>query len=514
MLPDKFPPVVLDNVLSYLENHDLVALCRTCKSFYASITKSLYSRPWPTQARQKLEQCRALNPDNAKYLREYCCTNIQQLAQVMSKYPLRLERLKLSFHGPGISVRDKKKFNEDFADLVSSMHSDSFIAEIDCSDTNALDILPLLARFHAFRNLESVIIKYWESGEVCSSERLSTIQPIINALSTCSQLKRIDIVSNKMKGWNVELGKRLPNLRAVRFHLALLDDLPEMTESHLRQLEAYKKRNIFVQVTAKSEYVQFYDVALELDEKELVSFIEWLIYGEQYFQVEVDKNDKFVLDLRGFKQKERDKILTTVKKLPFKHPVDLECDVSAKDSDLLYFPDPTKESNLLKYLLHPQITHLELSVKQSIHSKFIPSIIQTLENLSRIVVILRARKPILEYEEDDEDEGIHDGCCEHILEPDAWCTRAIFSPALNCNDLEKSVCFNLGLKVNQQPRWRIFEQIDNGEREWFSQERLKGMEGRNVEIQKELTGWFKMNSHLRSIDFRIFAGEPWQLSGI
>jgi F-box-like len=513
MLPDKFPPVVLHNILSYLENRDLVALCRTCKSFYASVIKSLYSRPWPTQVGQKLEQCLALNPGNAKYLREYHCTNIHQLAQVMSKYPLRLERLKLSSHLLGISVRDKKKFNDDFTDLVSSMHPDSFIAEIDCSDTNALDVCPLLARFHAFRNLESLTIKYWELGEVRPSKRLSNIQPVFDALSTCSQLKRINIVSNKMGDWHVQLGKRLPNLRAVRFHLALLDELPEMTESHLRQLETHKSRNVFVQVTAKSQYIQLYDAALGLDDEELVSFIEWLIYGDQYFQVEVDKKDKFVLDLRVFKPKERDKILTIVKKLSFKQSLGLQCDVSAKDSDLLYFPDPIKESNLLKYLLHPQITHLELSVKQSIHSKFIPSIIQTLENLSHIVVILCARKPILEDDEDD-DEGIHDGCCEYILEPDAWCTRAIFSPALNCVDLEKSVCFNLGLKVNQKPRWRIFEQVDNRERERFSQEMLKGMENRNVEIQKELSAWFKMNLHLRSIDFRIFAGEPWQLSGI
>src|SRR5215471_8502502 len=97
MVPE-LPPVVMDNILAQLENRDLVALCRTCKTFYASAIKSLYSKEWPQKARQQLESSLAFKPEHTKYLREYHCTNIQQLTQLLSSYPMRLERLKMYFN--------------------------------------------------------------------------------------------------------------------------------------------------------------------------------------------------------------------------------------------------------------------------------------------------------------------------------------------------------------------------------------------------------------------------------
>ena len=524
MLPDKLPPVVMDNIFSFLGNPDLVALCRTCKAIYASAIKALYSKKWPKNGKRKLRQSLALNPDNAKYLREYHCTNIQQLSQVLAKQPLRLERLKLYFNERQISAHVKKKFHEAVAGLVSSMHPNTSIEEIDCSLTNPallykqdigkIEWVRLLEKFHAFRNLESVILKCREFGDRGRCETFGDIQTVIDQLSNCLQLSRITFIDAEinMEDWRVDLGVRLPSLRGIRFHYKAPIGLPEITEAVMRDLEVYKDRGVYFQVTAKSyseQYVQFYDAALRLNKETRNFFIEWLVYGEQYFQIEVNKNDKFILDLGAFKPKERDKILTVVKKLSLKYDLGIKMNLYARDSDILYFPDPTKESAMLKNLLHPRITSLDLSVKQSIHTKFIPSLIQTLENLSDIVVILLARKPVLEDDCRDEDEGVHDGCCERILDPGAWCTRAVYSVALSCYDLEKSVRFNLELKVKQKPRWTIFEHHDCEEHEWPDQEILKGMETRNAEIQKELTTWFKLNSRLRSINFRVFAGEPW-----
>jgi hypothetical protein len=284
----------------------------------------------------------------------------------------------------------------------------------------------------------------------------------------------------------------------------------------MNYLQNYKKRGVFFQVTAESyskQYVQFYHAALRLNEKEVNSFVAWLIYGERYFQIEADKNSEFILDLLNLKPKDRDRILTIAKGLSFEGKVEVQMSLYARDSDILYFPDPTKESTMLKNLLNTQITSLHLSVKQSIHTKFIPSLIQTLNHLRRIVVTLPTRKPILDDDYFDTTEGEHDGCCEHILEPGAWCTRAIYSVAIACCDLEKSICFNLQLKVGQKPLWTMYERREDDFQEFLYQGPWAEMESRNGEIQKELTAWFKLNSNLKLINFRVFAGSPWYLRG-
>ena len=107
------------------------------------------------------------------------------------------------------------------------------------------------------------------------------------------------------------------------------------------------------------------------------------------------------------------------------------------------------------------------------------------------------------------DELCQRNSCEHILDPAAWCTRAIYSVALRCSQFDYSVCFNLELKVDQKPRWTIHEYERGEEQEWVDQKSLKGLETRNADIQKELMGWFKLNAGLRSINFRVFTGEPW-----
>ncbi len=261
--------------------------------------------------------------------------------------------------------------------------------------------------------------------------------------------------------------------------------------------------------------MKFYDVALKLPDEEQKSFIEWLVLGEQYFQTEVNKKDRFLLDLRTSccNSCERDKILKIVQKLPLNDNFGLQVNLYARDSDILYFPDLSKETESLKNLLHKQITYLEVSVKQSIHTKFIPSLIQSLKNLSQVTVNVQARRPVLSDDAYDDygetDELCQRNSCEHILDPAAWCTRAIYSVALRCSQFDYSVCFNLELKVDQKPRWTIHEYERGEEQEWVDQKSLKGLETRNADIQKELMGWFKLNAGLRLINFRVFTGEPW-----
>ena len=526
MLPE-LPPVVMDNILEQLENQDLVALCRTCKTFYASAMKSLYSQQWPQKARRQLELSLGFKPENTKYVREYHCTNIQQLSQLLSKYPMRLERLKMYFNERQPLILTINKFDEDCTKLVSSIHPETLIEEIDCSELNPVlfcnESYSVNGRFiekiGAFRGLESLIVKAWEFGQQCRGDTFQSIQPVIDQLASLP-LKRITFIDADFSPseWRVNLGEKLPSLQAVQFHYAFPSGVPEITVAQLRILEAYKERGVFFQVTASSyseQYMQFYYTALKLPDEEQKSFIEWLVLGEQYFQTEVGKKDRFLLDLRSsnYNSRDRDKILKFVQKLPLKDNFSLQVNLYSRDSDIFYFPDPSKEAEFFKNFLHKQISYLEVCVKQSIHTKFIPSLIQSLKNLSQITVTVQARKPALSDNDYDDYGEMNDCCqqnrCEHILDPGPWCTRAIYSVALGCNEFDCSVCFNLELKVNQKPRWTIHEYEGDEQTVRVDQKSLKGLENRNTDIQKELTGWFKLNRGLRSINFRVYAGEPW-----
>ena len=525
MLPE-LPPVVMDNILSQLENQDLVALCRTCKTFYASAIKSLYSKQWPQKARHHLESSLAFKPENTRYLREYHCTNIQQLSQLLSKHPMRLERLKIYFNETQPSALDINKFDEDCIKLISSMHPETLIQEIDCSELNPILFCNksysvngrFIEKICAFQGLESLIVKVWESGKQCRGDTFQSIQPVIDQLGSL-QLKHITFIDAEISPteWRINLGEKLPNLRAVQFHYTVPSGVPEITVAQLKVLEAYKERGVFFQVTATSysqQYMQFYDIALQLPDEEQKSFIEWLVLGEQYFQTEVGKKDRFLLDLRSnVNSRDRDKIIKFVEKLPLKDNFGLQINLYASDSDTLYFPDPSREAESFKNFLHKKIKYLAVSVKQSIHTKFIPFLIQSLKDLSQITVIVQARKPALSDNDSDGDREIDDcclqNCCEHILDPGPWCTRAIYSVALRCNEFHHSVSFNLELRVNKNPRWVIHKYEDNGEAKCVDQKNLKGLEKRNSDIQKELTGWFKLNAGLRSLNFRVHVGEPW-----
>jgi len=524
---DKISPVVMDNIMEYLDNRDLAVLCRTSKAMNACAIKSLYSRPWPFKARNKIETCLTLNPHNTIYLREYHCTNIQQLSRIISKYPLQLNLLKLNYNARQISSKTKCQFHEACVELISHIHPQTRIREIDFSETNpallcindcyGINSGRFIEKLYAFQGLESLILKCWEFGDQTRSETFTCIQDVFDTIN-CPQLQCITFVDADIvvREWEVVLRDKLPNLKGVRFHYTHPTSTVEITEAEFAYLREYKRRKVYFQVTAyiySKRYLSLFEAALRnRNEEEVGSFIEWLVYGEKYFQIEMDKRNNFILDLRCLKQKERDKILKFIQKLSFEPNFGLQLSLYVKDSDSFYFPKQIKQSHLLQNLLPlSNLTSLELHVQQSIHTKFVPTIIRSLPLLSTIIIGLNARKPDLEPSFYDTSITDHDGCCELPLEPGPWFTRAIYNVAITCQYLESSVCFNLVLKREQSPKWRIYDYDDKVQVEWADEPILGEMGEKNSEIMKELSRWFKVNSGLKVIDFRVFSGEPWDL---
>lgn len=514
MFLNDLPPIVLDDIFSYLHFRDLGMLCRTSRAIHSIAIRSLYSRKWPTYGWYGLEKCLARNPENAKYLREYHVTDIPRLTQFLQKCPLRLERLKFYFDRRPCSNKRKQVFEKDIENLVSSMHPDASIDELDCSEMNVTLISArFLEAMNAFRNLTKAIFACWEYRNYKYIDKLRA-QDIVDVIK-CDNLKCITFVYANVdtSEWGLNLGELLPKVKGIRFHYLLPSKkLPKFAKSEVENVKELKRRQIFFQVTNDSiseQWIPFYSAAIRSEKEELDAFLEWLIYGERFFQIELAARDMFWLDLRALKSVDRDKTLKVFQNLHFRDCFGVRLSLYADDSNTLYFPHLSKTKPILSDLLHARLRYLHMSLKRSVHTNFIPSLIRSLKQLSRLVVSVSTRKPTPQDGLYDNGAGERNHCCKISLVPGAFCTRTSYNICIDCCELGDSICFNLELKVNQRPRWTIYG-FDNAEQIWvqrFHTNHLQETDTCNVEFQGELERWLRLNSGLSLIDFRIFTGK-------
>ena len=229
------PHLIFDHILHFLHVTDLLALSQTCRALNLVVNRVLYGqasrlftdfylRSHIPDRLLLLEECISLNPQNARFLREYSACTLESLEKLLPHVPLTLRLLDLP-----LSV----DWFEDarFENAVSEIHVDTIIEEITAMDaastfyTSILKESEKLAYFvipsvlHHFRGLKKFTITIPRDFLV----RGLPIHPpnIINHVN-CPQLEHLIFNGPGANGFAYP-SKSLSNLKFLEIKSELLE---------------------------------------------------------------------------------------------------------------------------------------------------------------------------------------------------------------------------------------------------------------------------------------------------
>jgi hypothetical protein len=388
----------------------------------------------------------------------------------------------------------------------------------------------LLDRLAYIKGIEKVILRPWYGAD--RTQTYKTAQEVLDALASLSSLRHITFIDVDICPDDWQLGfteGTLPTLQSIRFQYTLPSDPPELTKDEFLYLQPYSKARIFFEVAAESKksldsvcltpYMTFYlsTIKHSPDTESLYSMIHWLVLGEEYFQLHEYNLDIFMLDLISYKPRERDIILAAAKTIHFQQPIALRIQVQAGDSDMMAdtprFPDLKSNAELFAKLLPSDLSYLELCVVEPLETGLIPSLVQSLKNLDRLVIMAFAQAiqntPVEnEAQETPEEE---DGNTTILLYDHRTFTQAPYSVKIVSSDENRPVIWSLELDGSEDPLW-VFLVREEGGDEFegdTDEETREYVTSMNGEIEKEMTVWFSLSESLKMINLRVHAGLAW-----
>jgi hypothetical protein len=284
-------------------------------------------------------------------------------------------------------------------------------------------------------------------------------------------------------------------------------------EKGWRSLTFLKKHEIFLRITADSKYdqtISFYHTPFARleDEEEIEQYVKWLVQGDIYFATQIDKRDHSIHDLRDLEIPERNAVLEIIQKMSLDQNVGFRLSISPIDSRDFYDVDSPRNVAAINKFLPARTSYLNLFVRGSVHTKYIPAIIRSLHHLKHVVVSVYARHPFPDCGtpqdgyDSDEDPA-------YYLEPGAWCTRNAYCVHTD-NKLEGQMSWNLQLRKGERPCWVEVEYHKGGKRSPVEEMFEEEIQMKNGPLVRELNEWFKLSGSLKAIDFRVFAASPWE----
>ena len=542
MLPGKLTPEVIVLILSYLDDPSLFSLLLTSKQLHPYAAKILYSQKWPHRRVVKIEESIYLNPENAKYLTEYHCTNILHFTALLARGPLHLDRFILVFPKQQLRIREKMEFAEACKAIIAAVHADTTIREVDLSRTNPVLLCPhgrpaefdgdwdiggdFLSKLTSFGGIERVVLRpFFCSGSLGlgsgREDTYKTTQQVFDELSSLSTLKHITFIDAEIipEDWNLTFAEgTLPSLKSIQFHYTMPEAPAEITKENLEYLRRYQKRGVFFEVTAYSyskPYITFYLPAIKhykeqdsQDDEERRSLIRWLVRGEQYFQLNEHALDIFMLDLISYRPAERDLILTTIQSEEFVKPFALRLMIYAEDSNMTSSaPDLDSNAKLFANLLPRQLSYLELCVRGALEIGFIPLLIPALKHLNRLVIDTFTKVPKVVAKQTQK------GSQTIILDGQGTFTQAPYSVKVLSSDISRPVIWSLELEKQEDPLWTFWVRKEDGSdvEGVIYEETKEYVEVENRDIEKEMSGWFELSDSLKTINLRVLAGRAWFL---
>jgi hypothetical protein len=501
MVWKSLPLPVVDNILARLDQRDLATLCRTSTVFSSTAKRFLYAGKWTLSKSAKLDQCLRINLDNAQFLRFYRSTSFELLQEIVTR-PIQLDLLEINY-GP-----DQLPDASAILKLIKSMHPQTQIKAVNFTNTKLLGkngraLYCSLEHFHGLKSLKVLCRRNMEDTIFISN--------------LCKDLR--DLYLDECHHWQVDLSflglvHDRNNLRSIHFHFSSMSSLPgSIDDKGLRNLRHLEDFSVFLRITANSRHdqmISFYQVpfAALKGKGEIKRFVEWLIRGDIYFATQVDKTNHSVHDLRELEATERNKVLEIIQKMSLDHNLGFRLSIFPSDSRDFYEPDSPRKVAALSKFLPERTSYLNLFVKGSVHTKYIPAIIRSLRNLKHLVVSVYARNPFPEDGGDPEDEYDSDQDPIYCLEPGAWCTRVAYSIRTD-DKLEGQKSWSLELRKGGTPRWIEVDYHNGGITSPLQETYNEEIVMKNEAFVKELNEWFKVNGSLKAIDFRVFGGSTW-----
>ena len=541
MLPGKLTPEIIVLILSYLDYPSLFSLLLTSKQLHSYAAKTLYSQKWPHERVVQIQESIYLNPENAKYLTEYHCTNILHFTALLAKGPLHLDRYILIFPKQQLRIREKTEFAEACKAMIPAIHADTTIREVDLSRTNPVLLCPegrplefegdwdiggdFLSKLTSFGGIERITLRPFPCSGVLGlgsgrEDTYATTQQVLDELSPLSTLKHITFIDAELNpnDWNVTFAEgTLPSLKSIQFHYTMPETPAEITKQELEYLKPYQNRGVFFEVSAYSyskPYMAFYLPAIKYykenssQDEERRSVIRWLVRGEQYFQLHEHALDIFMLDLISYQPPERDLILTTIQSEVFEKPFALRLMVHAEDSNMTSSaPDLESSAKLFANHLPRQLSYLELCIPGALEIGFIPSLIPALKDLDRLVIDTFTDVPKTGPKQAQK------GSNTTILHGQGTFTQAPYAVKILSSDLSRPVIWSLELEAQEDPLWTFWVRKEDGndvEAEIF-EDTKEYVERENRDIEKEMSGWFELSESLKTVNLRVFAGRAWFL---
>ena len=342
------PHLIFDHILHFLDVTDLVTLSQTCRDLHLAVNRvlygqasrfctDLYSRPNNFEIRIPnrflfLEECISLNPQNARYLREYTTYTLERLEKLLPQIPLTLRLL--DFPSPINWFQDAR-----FENAVSEIHVDTVVEEITAmsaasiffshilneSEKLAYFVIPSL--LHHFRGLKKFAITIPSDYLVHGLP----INPssIINHVN-CPQLEHLIFNGPGAKGISY-LSKSLSNIKYLEVKSELLDScFTQISHAHGRTLQYYwtvltdlRQRNIAFRYYSASKLGMIYFIDAFQEQFDTDQLMRWSIESEYKIQFTeaTTSTFRFNLDIRRFRPSLRNKLLQILSE-------DSQCDIS------------------------------------------------------------------------------------------------------------------------------------------------------------------------------------------
>jgi hypothetical protein len=228
---------------------------------------------------------------------------------------------------------------------------------------------------------------------------------------------------------------------------------------------------------------------------ELRSTLKWLIQGNYYFRkycqfwkedlADTNAYQTYDIDIRDLSVSSRNYTLQVVQDIA--QPCSIRISVYASDS--------TNPKSILDFLPRT-ISHLDISVQESIEPSLIPALIRSLPALKSFGVNIYGR-PL---------RSLLPTSQINII-PSVTCTYASFSIPWDPEDDERcqfshEFLFLRGEEVHWRNKgWDVRE---------FPHGKLPEDIGSDtIELQAEVASWFNQNESIKSIEFKMWAAYPW-----
>ena len=463
----QLPDLTLTRMLEYVDIKAYIALSLTCKALHNPANCFLYRYRIPEwNSRMKTGLCKSivLNPSNARFLQEFEIVTFKALKAIWENKRVRLSTLTVN-----LGDKDDHPWNE----LPTPRMKAQKLRVKSTSGFRRLLSIPGLDRL--------------ELHAPYAMLTPTSIRVVLDKI-LFPALRHLALTLCDSNVWDCHIipGDHFTGLRTIQINVENEDsedegDIPilleDVTWEYLRVLIKRKVHLRFYKWYWIEKVVSLFPTVHKFADDSVAAAIEWLIQGEREFQLEVDNKSRCDIDIRNLLPSERDQTLEIAKSLPLSQNCGWRISI---------------DNSFDCSLLPPETSHLDLYFAESVHSTFVPKILNLIRGRLSVAINVYGRH--------------HRGT--HLLESGALCTASKYTVHLADNVTPDASQYTMTFFIRRREVDQyIWQSPGFPAREIW---RVGDYETKDMtEILQEIRGWFDLNENLKDIELRIWGGRPW-----